>query len=40
MTHQHWDSPRWAALNIDYLTELLERLPGEEVAYQFKDEVG
>ncbi len=28
------------AFNIDYLTELLERLPGEEVLYQFKDEVG
>jgi DNA polymerase III subunit beta len=28
------------AFNIDYLTELLERLPGEEVQYQFKDEVG
>lgn len=28
------------AFNIDYLTELLERLPGEEVIYQFKDEVG
>ncbi len=28
------------AFNIDYLTELLERLPGEEVVYQFKDEVG
>ncbi|MBI4912672.1 MAG: DNA polymerase III subunit beta [Acidobacteria bacterium] len=28
------------AFNIDYLTELLERLPGDEVVYQFKDEVG
>jgi DNA polymerase-3 subunit beta len=28
------------AFNIDYLTELLDRLPGEEVVYQFKDEVG
>ncbi len=28
------------AFNIDYLTELLERLPGEEVIYQFKDDVG
>ncbi|MFN8011412.1 MAG: DNA polymerase III subunit beta [Holophagaceae bacterium] len=28
------------AFNIDYLTELLERLPGDEVEYQFKDEVG
>lgn len=28
------------AFNIDYLTELLERLPGEEVVYQFKDDVG
>ncbi|OIQ64310.1 DNA polymerase III subunit beta [mine drainage metagenome] len=28
------------AFNIDYLIELLERLPGEEVVYQFKDEVG
>jgi len=28
------------AFNIDYLTELLERLPGDEVVYQFKDDVG
>ena len=28
------------AFNIDYLTELLDRLPGDEVVYQFKDEVG
>jgi DNA polymerase-3 subunit beta len=28
------------AFNIDYLTELLDKLPGEEVVYQFKDEVG
>jgi len=28
------------AFNIDYLTELLERIPGEEVVYQFKDDVG
>lgn len=28
------------AFNIDYLTELLERLPGEEVVYQFRDDVG
>jgi DNA polymerase-3 subunit beta len=28
------------AFNIDYLTELLDRLQGEEVIYQFKDEVG
>jgi DNA polymerase-3 subunit beta len=28
------------AFNIDYLTELLERVPGEEVVYQFKDDVG
>ncbi len=28
------------AFNIDYLTELLERIPGDEVVYQFKDDVG
>lgn len=33
-------TPFELAFNIDYLTELLERLPGEEVVYQFKDEVG
>ena len=34
------ENPFELAFNIDYLTELLERLPGEEVVYQFKDEVG
>ena len=34
------EQPFELAFNIDYLTELLERLPGEEVVYQFKDEVG
>ena len=34
------EHPFELAFNIDYLTELLERLPGEEVVYQFKDEVG
>ena len=34
------EAPFELAFNIDYLTELLERLPGEEVVYQFKDEVG
>lgn len=28
------------AFNIDYLIEVLDRLPGEDVLYQFKDEVG
>ena len=28
------------AFNIDYLTELLERIPGDEVVYQFRDDVG
>ncbi|MCE1229603.1 MAG: DNA polymerase III subunit beta [Firmicutes bacterium] len=28
------------AFNIDYLTELLDRIPGDEVIYQFKDDVG
>jgi len=28
------------AFNIDYLTELLERVPGDEVVYQFRDDVG
>jgi DNA polymerase-3 subunit beta len=34
------EQPLELAFNIDYLTELLERLPGEEVVYQFKDDVG
>jgi len=34
------ETPFELAFNIDYLTELLERLPGDEVEYQFKDEVG
>ena len=34
------EHPFELAFNIDYLTELLERLPGDEVVYQFKDEVG
>ncbi len=34
------EKPVELAFNIDYLTELLDRLPGEEVVYQFKDEVG
>jgi len=34
------EQPLELAFNIDYLTELLERLPGEEVTYQFKDDVG
>jgi DNA polymerase III subunit beta len=34
------EQPFELAFNIDYLTELLDRLPGLEVVYQFKDEVG
>jgi DNA polymerase-3 subunit beta len=34
------EQPLELAFNIDYLTELLERLPGVEVVYQFKDDVG
>ena len=34
------EKPVELAFNIDYLTELLDRLPGDEVVYQFKDEVG
>ena len=34
------EQPLELAFNIDYLTELLERIPGEEVVYQFKDDVG
>jgi len=34
------DEPLELAFNIDYLTELLDKLPGEEVVYQFKDDVG
>lgn len=33
------EQPLELAFNIDYLTELLERLPGDEVIYQFKDDV-
>lgn len=34
------EQPLELAFNIDYLTDLLERLPGMEVVYQFKDDVG
>lgn len=34
------EQPLELAFNIDYLTELLERIPGEEVVYQFRDDVG
>jgi DNA polymerase III subunit beta len=34
------EQPLELAFNIDYLTDLLERLPGEEVVYQFRDDVG
>jgi len=34
------EQPLELAFNIDYLTELLERVPGDEVVYQFKDDVG
>lgn len=34
------EQPLELAFNIDYLTELLERIPGDEVVYQFKDDVG
>jgi DNA polymerase-3 subunit beta len=34
------EHPLELAFNIDYLTELLERIPGEEIVYQFKDDVG
>jgi len=34
------EQPLELAFNIDYLTELLDKLPGNEVIYQFKDDVG
>ena len=34
------EQPLELAFNIDYLTELLDKLPGSEVVYQFKDDVG
>jgi len=34
------EQPLELAFNIDYLTELLDKLPGNEVVYQFKDDVG
>ena len=34
------EQPVELAFNIDYLTELLDKLPGSEVIYQFKDDVG
>jgi DNA polymerase-3 subunit beta len=34
------EKPLELAFNIDYLTELLEKLPGNEIIYQFKDDVG
>ena len=34
------EQPLELAFNIDYLTELLEKLPGDEVVYYFKDDVG
>jgi len=34
------EQPLELAFNIDYLTELLGELPGSEVVYQFKDDVG
>ena len=34
------EQPIELAFNIDYLTELLDKLPGSEVVYQFKDDVG
>ncbi|MDR0499016.1 MAG: DNA polymerase III subunit beta [Holophagales bacterium] len=34
------EQPLELAFNIDYLTELLDKLPGSEVIYQFKDDVG
>ena len=40
LTFSGEEKPVELAFNIDYLTELLDRLPGEEVVYQFKDEVG
>ncbi len=40
LTFSGEEQPLELAFNIDYLTELLERIPGEEVVYQFKDDVG
>jgi DNA polymerase-3 subunit beta len=34
------EKPVELAFNIDYLTELLDKLPGEEVVYQFRDDIG
>jgi DNA polymerase III sliding clamp (beta) subunit (PCNA family) len=34
------EQPLELAFHIDFLTELLDKLPGEEVEYQFKDDVG
>jgi DNA polymerase-3 subunit beta len=34
------EQPLKLAFNIDYLTELLDKLPGDEVEYQFKDDIG
>lgn len=33
------EHPLELAFNIDYLTELLEKLPGDEVVYDFKDDI-
>jgi len=33
------ENPLELAFNIDYLTELLEKLPGDEVVYNFKDDI-
>ena len=33
------EAPLQLAFNIDYLTELLQAIPGEEVHYQFKDDI-
>jgi DNA polymerase-3 subunit beta len=34
------EQPLELAFNINYLTELLEKLPGDEVVYYFKDDIG
>lgn len=34
------EQPLELAFNIDYLVELLDRIPGDEILYQFKDDVG
>ena len=34
------EKPLELAFNIDFITELLDKLPGEEVVYQFKDDIG